>query len=81
MGAVSGCAAPAPKDMVSGDAAKAVYVAPGQYDEFYAFLSGGFSGQVTVYALPSGRLLKTIPVFSQFPENGYGYNEETKPML
>ncbi len=76
-----GCKAPAPQDLVNGDAAKAVYVAPGQYDEFYAFLSGGFSGQVTVYALPSGRQLKTIPVFSQFPENGYGYNEETKPML
>lgn len=81
LGVTAGCKAPAPQEMVSGDAAKAVYVAPGQYDEFYAFLSGGFSGQVTVYALPSGRLLKTIPVFSQFPENGYGYNEETKPML
>jgi nitrous-oxide reductase len=22
-----------------------------------------------------------VPVFSQFPENGYGYSEETKPML
>jgi nitrous-oxide reductase len=44
-------------------------------------MSGGFSGQVTVYGLPSGRLLKTIPVFSQFPETGYGYNEETKGML
>lgn len=63
------------------DAARRVYVPPGSYDEFYAFLSGGFSGQVTVYGLPSGRLLKIIPVFSQFPENGYGYNEETKPML
>ena len=64
-----------------GDAASAVYVAPGEYDEFYAFMSGGFSGQVTVYGLPSGRLLKTIPVYSQFPENGYGYAEETKAML
>jgi len=42
-----------------------VYVPPGQYDEFYAFLSGGFSGQVAVYGLPSGRLLRVIPVFSQ----------------
>ena len=66
---------------VTGDAASKVYVAPGQHDEYYAFMSGGFSGQVTVYALPSGRLLKTIPVFSQFPETGYGYNEETKAML
>ncbi len=67
--------------LTAGDAAKAVYVAPGQYDEFYAFLSGGFNGQIGVYGLPSGRRLKTIPVFSQYPENGYGYSEETKPML
>ncbi len=65
----------------SGDAASKVYVAPGDYDEFYAFMSGGFSGNVTVHGLPSGRLLKTIPVFSQFPENGWGYSEETKAML
>jgi nitrous-oxide reductase len=63
------------------DAASKVYVPPGSYDEFYAFFSGGFSGQVTVYGLPSGRLLKIIPVFSQFPENGYGYSEETKHLL
>jgi nitrous oxide reductase len=37
-----------------------VYVAPGQYDEFYGFFSGRFSGQVTVYGLPSGRLFKVI---------------------
>jgi nitrous-oxide reductase len=67
--------------LVQGDVAQRVYVAPGAYDEFYAFLSGGFNGQVGVYALPSGRRLKTIPVFSQYPENGYGYNEESKAML
>ena len=64
-----------------GDAASKVYVAPGKHDEYYAFLSGGFSGQIMAYGLPSGRLLKIIPVFSQNPETGYGYNEETKPML
>src|SRR5678810_779341 len=52
-----------------------------QYDDFYAFMSGGFSGQVSVYGLPSGRQLRVIPVFSQNAENGYGYTEETKPML
>lgn len=72
---------PASSGLLSADAAKAVYVAPGQYDEFYAFMSGGFNGQIGVYGLPSGRRLKTIPVFSQYPENGYGYSEETKPML
>ena len=67
--------------MGASDAASRVYVAPGQYDEYYAFLSGGFSGQLATYGLPSGRLLKVIPVFSQDPEKGYGYNEETKPLL
>ncbi len=65
----------------ASDAASRVYVAPGTQDEYYAFLSGGFSGQVAVYGIPSGRLLKVIPVFSQNAENGYGYNAETKDML
>ncbi|MBT8220238.1 MAG: Sec-dependent nitrous-oxide reductase [Bacteroidia bacterium] len=66
---------------LAGDVASAVYVAPGELDEFYGFMSGGFSGQISVYGLPSGRLLKVIPVFSQDAEKGWGYNEETKPML
>jgi nitrous-oxide reductase len=68
-------------NLAAGDAASRVYVAPGAHDEYYAFMSGGFSGQMTVHGLPSGRLLKTIPVFSQNPENGWGYVEETKAML
>ena len=68
-------------DAVSGDAAEKVYVAPGKYDEFYNFVSGGFSGQMSVYGLPSARLLKVVPIFSQDPQSGYGYSEETKPML
>jgi len=66
---------------LSGNAAERVYVAPGEHDEYYAFLSGGYSGNLTVYGLPSGRMFKEIPVFSQFPTSGYGYSEETKPML
>ena len=66
---------------ITGDAASKTYVAPGKYDEFYDFVSGGFNGQIGVYGIPSGRLLRIIPVFSTSPENGYGYSEETKPML
>ncbi len=62
-------------------AAEKVYVPPGEHDEFYAFLSGGFSGQLSVYGLPSGRLFKIIPVFSVDAEKGYGFNEETKDLL
>lgn len=69
------------EDVVSGDAAQRTYVAPGQYDEFYNFVSGGFNGQMSVYGLPSGRLLKVIPIFSVDPESGYGFSEESKPML
>ncbi len=66
---------------ISADASGKVYVAPGKYDEFYNFVSGGFSGQMSVYGIPSGRLFRVIPVFSVDPEKGYGYSEETKPML
>lgn len=66
---------------VSGDAASKAFVPPGSYDEFYNFVSGGFSGQMAVYGLPSGRLFRVIPVFSVDPEKGWGYSEETKPML
>ena len=69
------------KGALVSSAAEKVYVAPGERDEQYAFLSGGYSGNLTVYGLPSGRLFKEIPVFSQFPTSGYGYSEETKPML
>jgi nitrous-oxide reductase len=79
--ALFSCKPKGAESAVSGDAASKVYVAPGKYDEFYDFVSGGFNGQMSVYGIPSGRLLKIIPVFSQFPENGYGFSEETKPML
>ncbi len=79
--ALSSCKPKGAQSAVTGDAAQRVYVAPGQYDEVYSFTSGGFSGQVSVYGIPSGRMLKVLPVFSQDPESGYGYSEETKPML
>ncbi|AMC12244.1 nitrous oxide reductase [Lutibacter profundi] len=69
------------KGALSSSVAEKVYVAPGEHDEFYAFVSGGFSGQLAVYGLPSGRLFKVIPVFSVDAEKAYGFNEETKPML
>lgn len=78
---LNGCGKKKTGAIISEDAASKVYVTPGTYDEFYAFLSGGFSGQLAVYGLPSGRLFRVIPVYSQDPEKGYGYSEESKPML
>lgn len=77
---ITGCKPKGTSGAATGSAEKA-YVAPGKYDEFYNFVSGGFSGQMSVYGLPSGRLFRVIPVFSVDPEKGYGYSEETKPML
>jgi nitrous-oxide reductase len=76
-----GCKPQGPAQVSMGDAASKVYVAPGQYDEFYNLVSGGFNGQIGVYGIPSGRLFRIVPVFSVSPESGYGYSEETKPML
>jgi nitrous-oxide reductase len=79
--AAAGCGKGTTQAGGTGDAASKVYVPPGQYDEFYMFASGGFSGQLAVYGLPSGRLLRVIPVFSQDAEKAYGYSEQSKPML
>jgi nitrous-oxide reductase len=62
-------------------AAMKTYVAPGDMDEFYMFSSGGHSGQVYVYGLPSMRHLVTIPVFTPYPGTGYGFDDDTKKML
>src|SRR5215831_8064172 len=51
--------------------AQQVYVAPGKLDDYYAFLSGGQSGSVFVYGIPSCRFIKEIPIFE--PRAGLGY--------
>jgi nitrous-oxide reductase len=62
-------------------AAQKVYVAPGDLDPYYMFASGGHSGQVYVYGLPSMRHITTIPVFTPYPATGYGFDDESKKML
>ncbi|MEW5981540.1 MAG: Sec-dependent nitrous-oxide reductase [Acidobacteriota bacterium] len=85
---VSRCAPSAPKDArrTGGTsdlavAAQKVYVAPGDLDEYYLFASGGHSGNVYVYGVPSMRHLSTIPVFTPYPATGYGFDDESKRML
>ena len=41
---LQGCRPTTTQAVVQGDAASKVYVRPGAYDEFYNFVSGGFSG-------------------------------------
>jgi len=63
------------------EAALKSYVAPGDLDEYYLFKSGGHSGQVYVYGVPSMRHIATIPVFTPYPATGYGFDKESKEML
>src|SRR5262249_41914991 len=65
----------------AGSAAQKVYVKPGEYDAYYAFFSGGHSGQVFVYGMPSCRYIPTIPAFPPKPAKGYGVDEESRAML
>lgn len=62
-------------------AAQKTYVAPGDIDEYYMFSSGGHSGQIYVYGIPSMRHISTIPVFTPYPATGYGFDDDTKKML
>ncbi|MCR6628935.1 MAG: Sec-dependent nitrous-oxide reductase [Magnetospirillum sp.] len=62
-------------------AATKTYTPSGKRDEFIAFSSGGQSGQVIVYGVPSMRILKYIGVFTPEPWQGYGYDEESKKVL
>ncbi len=62
-------------------AASKTYVPTGKRDEFVAFSSGGQSGQVIVYGIPSMRILKYIAVFTPEPWQGYGFDESSKAVL
>lgn len=50
-------------------------VAPGEKDEYYAFLSGGKGGDIRVFGVPSMRLIRVIPVFN--PSAQFGYARKT----
>lgn len=57
------------------------YNPTGVHDKYLVFSSGGQSGQMMVYGVPSMRLLKYIGVFTPEPWQGYGFDEESKKVL
>jgi len=57
------------------------YTPSGKRDEFLAFSSGGQSGQIIIYGIPSMRIVKYLAVFTPEPWQGFGYDEESKEIL
>jgi len=57
------------------------YLPTGGRDEFVVFSSGGQSGQMMVYGVPSMKILKYIAVFTPEPWQGYGFDEDSKKVL
>ncbi|HET9578216.1 MAG TPA: TAT-dependent nitrous-oxide reductase [Usitatibacter sp.] len=56
-------------------------VPPGQLDDYYLLSSGGHSGDMRVFGVPSGRTIKRIPVFNVDPMVGWGITNESKKIL
>ena len=57
------------------------YNPTGVKDKYVVFSSGGQSGQMLVYGVPSMRLLKYIAVFTPEPWQGYGYDKDSLAVL
>ena len=57
------------------------YNPTGVKDKYVVFSSGGQSGQMIVYGVPSMRILKYIAVFTPEPWQGYGYDKDSLAVL
>ncbi|UII56557.1 Sec-dependent nitrous-oxide reductase [Cytobacillus spongiae] len=77
----SGPSGEASKDSANKTNAEKVYVPYGELDDYYMLSSGGHSGQLFVYGVPSMRKIRTVPVFTPDPATGYGFDDKSKEML
>ncbi|MBK8011705.1 MAG: cytochrome C [Deltaproteobacteria bacterium] len=62
-------------------AALKTFVPTGARDAYVGMLTGGTSGRLVVFGMPSMRVLKIVGIFTPEPWQGFGYDDESRALL